>query len=72
MSELTMDSKAIGNRLRSLRGDRTQEKVAEDLGMSRSALNMYELGERIPRDCRKIQLAQYYGVTIEQLFFSHE
>lgn len=67
-----MDSKAIGNRLRSLRGDRTQEKVAEDLGMSRSALNMYELGERIPRDCRKIQLAQYYGVTIEQLFFSHE
>lgn len=72
MTELTMDSKAIGNRLRSLRGDRTQEKVAEDLGMSRSALNMYELGERIPRDCRKIQLAQYYGVTIEQLFFSHE
>lgn len=72
MTELTMDSKAIGNRLRSLRGDRTQEKVAEDLGMSRSALNMYELGERIPRDCRKIQLAQYYGVTIEQLFFYHE
>lgn len=72
MTELTMDSKAIGNRLRSLRGDRTQEKVAEDLGMSRSALNMYELGERIPRDCRKIQLAQYYGVTIEQLFFSPE
>jgi len=72
LTELTMDSKAIGNRLRNLRGDRTQEKVAEDLGMSRSALNMYELGERIPRDCRKIQLAQYYGVTIEQLFFSHE
>ena len=70
MNEITFDSKVIGNKLRTLRGDKSQEKVASDLGMSRSSLNMYELGERLPRDARKIQLAQYYGVTIEQLFFS--
>lgn len=70
MSEHTMNKKAIGAKLRSLRGDKSQEKVAYDLKMSRSSLNMYELGERIPRDYRKIQLAQYYGVTVEQLFFS--
>ena len=65
-----MNKNAIGAKLRSLRGDKSQEKVAYDLKMSRSSLNMYELGERIPRDYRKIQLAQYYGVTVEQLFFS--
>lgn len=70
MNEITIDGKMIGNKLRTLRGEKSQEKVASDLGMSRSSLNMYELGERIPRDGRKIQLAQYYGVTIEQLFFS--
>lgn len=70
MKEMVMDSRSIGNRLRILRGEKSIDSVANDLGISRSALNMYELGERIPRDSRKIQLAQYYGVTIEQLFFS--
>lgn len=46
------------------------EKVANDTGISRSSLNMYELGERIPRDRVKIILSEYFGVGIEELFFS--
>ena len=70
MEEYIVDGKAIGNRLRLLRGDKTIDEVANDVGISRSALNMYELGERIPRDTKKLQLAKYYGISIEELFFS--
>lgn len=72
MEEYIVDGKIIGNRLRSLRGEKTIDQVANDVGISRSALNMYELGERIPRDTKKLQLAKYYGVSIEELFFSHD
>ena len=70
MEKYIVDGKAIGSRLRSLRGDKTIDEVANDVGISRSALNMYELGERIPRDTKKLQLAKYYGISIEELFFS--
>ena len=51
-----MDQKEMGRRLRELRGERTIKEAAADLGISVSALNMYELGERIPRDEVKIKL----------------
>lgn len=70
MSTLNIDSKVIGQRLRELRGKKSMDIVADDTGISRSALNMYELGERIPRDKVKVLLSEYYGVGIEELFFS--
>lgn len=69
MERITMDAMKIGERLRKLRGDRTLEEVSSQTGIGRSALNMYELGNRIPRDEAKMTLARYYGVSIEQLFF---
>jgi len=30
---------------------------------------MYELGYRVPRDEIKMKLADYYGVTVQSLFF---
>ena len=51
-----MDAKRIGERLQKLRGDKTQEAVARDLGVSPSAVGMYESGERIPRDDVKIRI----------------
>lgn len=64
-----MDAKAIGKKLASLRGDRTQEEVALAVGISVSAIGMYESGKRIPRDGVKIALANYYGMNIQSLFF---
>lgn len=57
-------------KLKKLRGDRTQEEVAEAVGVTKSAWAMYERGERTPRDEIKIKIAKYFGVTVEELFFA--
>ncbi len=64
-----MDSKAIGKKLVKLRGEKTQEEVANSLGISVSALSMYERGERIPRDNIKIRISSYYKKPIHKIFF---
>lgn len=61
----------IAERLVSLRGKRTREEVAKAVGISLSAMAMYENGYRIPRDETKIKLADYYGVSVEQIFFNY-
>lgn len=65
-----IDSKKIANRLLVLRGTTSREDVAKACGISRSALAMYEIGERIPRDEIKVRLARYYGATVEEIFFA--
>ncbi|WP_101772368.1 helix-turn-helix transcriptional regulator [Peptostreptococcus faecalis] len=60
----------IGYKLIKLRGDKTQAEVADDIGVTKSALSMYERDERVPRDEIKIRLAKYYGVGVEELFFT--
>lgn len=64
-----MNPKAIGARLTSLRGERTQAEVAKAVGVSISSIAMYENGQRTPRDEVKIALANYYGVDIASLFY---
>lgn len=61
---------STGAKLKELRGDKTQLKVADDLGITKSALAMYERNERVPRDEIKVRIAEYYGVTVQFLFFS--
>lgn len=65
-----MNRKEIGNALRMLRGSKPQTEVCEAVGIGRSALNNYELGLRIPRDEIKVKLANYYGKSVQELFFS--
>lgn len=67
---ITMDAKAIGERLVNMRGEKTQEEVANALGISVSALSMYERGERIPRDNIKIRISSYYKKPIHKIFFA--
>ena len=65
-----MDNKAIGHRLRTLRGEVDAKAVANALRISTSALFMYERGERIPRDQIKKRIAQYFGKSVEENFFA--
>lgn len=67
-----VDSKVIGNRLRTLRGERTLQCTADAIGVSLSAMTMYELGERIPRDEIKVRIAKYYNVGVETIFFDEK
>ena len=65
-----MDGIIIGKRLVTLRGNRSQEEVAKKLGISISALSMYEQGNRIPRDEIKIKIAEFYGLSVQEIFFA--
>lgn len=64
-----MNSKEIGKKLVALRGKKSQEEVAKAIGISISALSMYERGERIPRDTIKIRLSSYYQTPIQDIFY---
>lgn len=59
-------------KLSQLRGDKSQTAVAAAVGISTSALAMYENGHRVPRDEIKIALAKYYGTTVGELFLTSE
>lgn len=59
----------IAERLVKARGDKRREDVAEAIGVSLSAISMYENGERVPRDEIKVRLAKYYKTTVQKLFF---
>ena len=60
----------IGNKLRELRGNTPRSVMAEAVGVSTSALQMYECGDRIPRDDVKEAIAHYFGLTVGALFFN--
>lgn len=65
-----IDAAKMAEKLVALRGNRTIEKVASDIGISKSALSMYENGNRIPKDEIKLKLANYYDQSIAFLFFN--
>ena len=58
-------------KLIALRGEQSRQTVAAAIGISVSAITMYENGKRIPRDEIKMRLAEYYGVSVQELFFDY-
>lgn len=65
-----MNAAAIAAKLRELRGDRSRDEVAKAVGVSVSAIQMYENGSRIPRDETKVKLADYYDSSVDEIFFN--
>ena len=63
------DPVKIGQRLSILRGNRTLKEVANAVGISVSALAMYETGKRVPRDEIKVMLPRYFNTSVEAFFF---
>lgn len=55
--------------LRKARGEMSCKDVANKLGISQSALSMYESGKRVPRDELKVRMAKLYNTTVGHLFF---
>lgn len=55
--------------LRESRG-MTQAELANELGISASAMSAYEQGARAPRDEIKVRIAEYFGVSVLDLFFN--
>ena len=69
---MEIDVMAMANKLVALRGSKTQEDVAKELGISKSALCMYETGQRVPRDPLKARIAKYYKRSISFIFFNEK
>ena len=65
-----MDAKMIGARLKDLRGDRSQKEVADAIGVEVMTISNYERGERTPQDEIKVRLADYFGKTVQDIFFT--
>lgn len=61
---------STGAKLKELRGKKSQQEAADGIGITKSALAMYERDERIPRDEVKVRIANYYGVSVLFLFFN--
>lgn len=62
----------IASKLTKLRNNESRENVAESIGISVSALQMYENAKRIPKDEIKVKLANHYNVSVQWLFFEVE
>jgi len=45
------------------------EDVAKGCGVTVSAVQMYECGQRVPRDSIKIAMAKFFDTTVQDLFF---
>lgn len=69
--ENVMDVNKVAKKLRSLRTEKNKSaaEVAKEIGISQSALLMYEAGNRVPRDNIKILIANYYSQPIGALFY---
>ena len=59
----------FGEKLRELRGDKTQEEIAREVGVTKSSWAMYERNERVPRDEVKIRIANYFHKSVQEIFF---
>lgn len=60
---------SVAERMIKARGNMKRADVCKLVGISLSALTMYENGQRIPRDEIKVKLARLYGTTVEALFY---
>ena len=50
-----------------LDANKTQAEVAKHMGVDRIAVYQWEAGITTPRTSRLLQLAQFYGCTVDQL-----
>ena len=67
-AEAASDLKAVGRRLRELRGfDMTQEEFAKRLGISQSQLSKYERGLAAPAADVLVRIKQRFRVNIDWL-----
>ena len=63
---------SVGLKLKALRIEKkkSQQQVANELGITKSSLAMYENDKRTPRDEVKVAIADYYGESVQSLFFT--
>lgn len=72
MENRMIDPIQLGKKLRLVRGIRTRAQVSRETGLSQARLGNYEHGTRVPNDEAKILLANYYGMSVQELFYTYK
>ncbi|MDY4838341.1 MAG: helix-turn-helix transcriptional regulator [Lachnospiraceae bacterium] len=50
----------------------TQQKLADELNLSTSAIALYESGKRTPPLKRAVEIAEYFNLPVERISFSNK
>ena len=60
---------SFGNRLKELRVEKglSQDQLAKNVGLTHTAIGLWELGKRIPNLNAVIELAKFFGVTLNYI-----
>lgn len=63
--------KSVAERIKEAREEKgcSAEELAKACGISVSAVQMYECGQRVPRDQIKIAMAEFFQKPVQELFF---
>lgn len=61
----------FGEKLRELRGEKSQSEIANEIGVTKSSWAMYERNERVPRDEVKIRIANFFNKSVQEIFFGY-
>lgn len=69
--EKNLNREKIAKKLVELRGERTQEEMADMLGVGQSTYAMWESGKRMPSDEKKIKIAELHKMTVQEIFFAN-
>lgn len=65
-----VNKEKIGKTLAKLRGETSREEISKAIGVSVSAWQMYENGQRIPKDEIKVKIASYFKKNVGEIFYS--
>lgn len=73
LKQLTIDWKAVGRRVRELRGfDTKQSELADAIGVAQSHISAIEHGQKEPSATILIRIARRYGKTVDWLMTGEE
>jgi|LSQX01.1.fsa_nt_gb transcriptional regulator with XRE-family HTH domain len=67
-----IDTGSIGDRIRELRGEMTQQALADTLGVSKQMISLIETGRQKPSLEMLISLSMKFGVTLDWLVLGYE
>lgn len=72
MATKMIDKETMAKHLKALRVEKgkTVAEVSLETGIGETALRNYECGLRIPRYVAMFKLAEYYGTSVDMIFFS--
>ncbi len=59
----------VGEKLKKLRGNKSQDTISAEIGITKSSWAMYERNERVPRDEVKVRIANHFSLSVQEIFF---